>query len=149
MYLYEMPPSVYVPVAVFVKFAASTPAEKGMNVQTLDVVRTRLPPFDVAKVSGVPLIVTSAAAVIVTVPAPRFRKFSCVLSAHDTEACAGIVSVTADALDSVTVFPASSSTAVYVVPVCAFWVGAPIIAFKSTAVKTSAAAKGYAIVVPS
>jgi hypothetical protein len=103
---------LYVPVAALVKFAASTPPEKGMNVHVLLAVRTRLPPLDVAKVSGVPLIVTPTAGVIVTVPAPMLRKFSCVLSAHDTEACAGIVSVTADALDSVTVFPASSSTAV-------------------------------------
>ena len=99
-------------MAAFVKFALSTPAEKGMNVHVFDAVRTRLPPFDVARVNGVPLIVTPAAGVIVTVPAPMFKKLSCVLSAHDTEACAGIVSVTADALDSVTVFPASSSTAV-------------------------------------
>jgi len=76
MYLYEIPPDEYVPVAVFVKFAASAPPEKGTNVHVFDAVRTRLPPFDVAKVSGVPLIVTSTAGVIVTVPAPRLRKFS-------------------------------------------------------------------------
>ena len=62
------------------------PPPDGVNVHVFDAVRTRLPPFDVSRVSGVPLIVTPAAGVIVTVPAPRFRKFSCVLSAHDTEA---------------------------------------------------------------
>jgi len=76
MYLYEIPPDENVPVAVFVKFAASTPPEKGTNVHVFDAVRTRLPPFDVAKVSGVPLIVTPAAGVIVTVPAPMFKMLS-------------------------------------------------------------------------
>jgi len=97
-----------------------------MNVHVFDAVLTRLPPFDVAKVSGVPLIVTVAAGAIVTVPAPMFKKLSCVFATHATVACAGIVSVTADALDSVTVLPASSRAAVYVVEVIAFWVGACI-----------------------
>jgi len=106
-YLYEIPPDEYVPVAAFVKFAASTPAEKGMNVQTLDAVRTRLPPLDVAKVSGVPLIVTSAAGVIVTVPAPRFKRLNVSPTFHATVACAGRVTVTAAALDRVIVRPLS------------------------------------------
>jgi hypothetical protein len=102
-----MPPSVYVPVAVFVKFAASTPAEKGMNVHVFDAVRTRLPPFDVARVNGVPLIVTSAAATTVTVPTPRFRRLTVSPAFHATVACAGTVTVTAAAFDSVTVLPLS------------------------------------------
>jgi hypothetical protein len=84
-----MPPVVYVPVAALVKFAAPgvpSPEEKGMNVHVFDAVRTRLPPFDVSRVRGSPLIVTSAAGVIVTVPAPMFKKLSCVFAAHDTEA---------------------------------------------------------------
>jgi hypothetical protein len=109
MYLYEMPSVVYVPVAVFVKFALTTsaPPEKGMNVQTLDAVRTRLPPFDVARVSGVPLIVTPAAATTVTVPTPRFKRLTVSPAFHATVACAGTVTVTAAAFDSVTVRPLS------------------------------------------
>jgi len=105
---------------------ADVPPPDDSNVHTFDAVRTRLPPFDVARVSGVPLIVTPAPAAIVTVPAPRLRKLSRVLSTHATVACAGIVSVTAAALDSVTVFPASSRAAVYVVELIAFCVGACI-----------------------
>jgi len=52
------------------------PPPDGVNVHTFDAVRTRLPPFDVSRVSGVPLIVTPAAGVIVTVPTPRFKKLS-------------------------------------------------------------------------
>jgi hypothetical protein len=122
MYLYEMPPVVYVPVAALVKFAASTPPEKGMNVHVFDAVRTRLPPFDVARVSGVPLIVTPAAAVIVTVPAPRFRMSNTAPASHTTSACGGTVYVCAEAFEAVTILPTSVSTNVYVVPVCGFWV---------------------------
>jgi len=109
-YLNESPPDEYVPVAVFVKFAAPgvpSPEEKGMNVHTFDAVRTRLPPFDVSRVSGVPLIVTSAAGVIVTVPAPRFKRLNVSPTFHATVACAGRVTVTAAALDKVTVLPLS------------------------------------------
>ena len=52
------------------------PAPVGINVHVLLAVRTRLPPCEVVKVSGVPLIVTVAAGTIVTVPAPMLRKFS-------------------------------------------------------------------------
>jgi len=98
---------LYVPVAVLVKFAASTPAEKGMNVHVFDAVLTRLPPFDVARVSGSPLIVTSAAGVIVTVPTPRFKRLNVSPTFHATVACAGRFTVTAAALDKVTVRPLS------------------------------------------
>jgi len=85
------------------------PAEPplGENVHVFDAVRTRLPPLDVAKVSGVPLIVTPAAGVIVTVPAPRFKRLNVSPTFHATVACAGRVTVTLAALDKVTVLPLS------------------------------------------
>jgi len=79
----------------------------GINVQVFDAVRNRLPPFDVARVNGVPLIVTSAAGVIVTVPAPRFKRLNVSPTFHATVACAGRVTVTLAAFDKVTVRPLS------------------------------------------
>jgi len=79
----------------------------GVNVHVFDAVRTRLPPFDVARVNGVPLIVTVAAGTTVTVPTPRFKRLNVSPTFHATVACAGRFTVTAAALDKVTVRPLS------------------------------------------
>jgi len=72
-----------------------------------------------AMVSVLPLRVTPPLAATVTVPAPRFVMLITVPVGNATEAFVGIVTVTLEAFEQVTFFPASVRTSVYVVPVWA------------------------------
>ncbi|HSG53498.1 MAG TPA: hypothetical protein VLA40_15435, partial [Rheinheimera sp.] len=56
--------------------------------------------------------VTPEPPAIVTTPAPKLRTVKVVLLAQATEACGGIVKVTAETLFEVTVLPASAKTKV-------------------------------------
>jgi hypothetical protein len=72
-----------------------------------------------AIVSVLPLSVTPPPAATVTTPAPRFVMLTTVPVGNATEAFDGIVTVTLEAFEQVTFFPASVRTSVYVVPVWA------------------------------
>jgi hypothetical protein len=99
-----------VPVAVFEKFAAPTPLEKGANVQVFVPVLINAAPLYCASVSGLPLIVTPTAPATVTVPAPWLSILSCVPVGHATDDSSGNVTATALAFESVTSFVKSVST---------------------------------------